>query len=314
MSSTTSIPIYKIYYKNKSGQTKQLGYLNDLTQIIPNNVGININGSISLYNFTDTTKPKSYIYITNAEYTPTIYVLGFWFSVNGVDTYTLLNMLSPDYKLIVRNKILYDSANTFNIPLTNMYNMCALIFEENSLSKIVINDNIYPLVNSIPVNNTNIINIALGNDNNMDTKFNGYIGEIQLLNNSLFTGDKFNIDTLYLKLKYKKTIPITTLPVTTQPPPVVTQLPPVTTQLLPVTTQLPPVTTQPPPVITQPPPVEQPIIQSPEITQQIVEADETGLKIIPATKPQTTKPVTTMYITTTTNPPIQENTGLLIIF
>ena len=287
----SSNKIFKIYYKDTTQKNKILGYLNELIQIIPGHIGPNINGSISLYDFTDTTKPNSYIYLTNAEYTPDIYVIGFWFSVIGTGEYTLLNMLSPEYKLIVRNKVLSDSLNTFTIPLTNVYNMCAMIFEEDRLTKIVLNDSIYPLANSISIPNiSGNVGISLGNDNNMRTKFNGYIGEIQLLNANSFTDGKFNIDTLYSKLKYKKTtITTTTLPSTTLP---TTTLP---------TTILP--TTQP-----------ETILQDPETTMQVVEADEDGLKLIPATKPQITVPTTTPYITTTTSPPIREDTALLITF
>ncbi len=275
-----STKIYKIFYTDSSNNTKILGYLNDLTQIIPGHIGPNINGSISLYDFTNTTIPDSYIYLTNAEYTPSIYAIGFWFSVIGTGEYTLLNILSPDYKLTVFNNSLYDSLNTFNVALTNVYNMCALIFEGNSLAKIVVNDNIYPLANSISISNiSGSIGISLGNDNNMGSKFNGYIGEIQLLNAASFIGGIFNIDTLYSKLKYKKTITTTTQPITT------------TTQ--PITT-----TTQPGTTTTQP----------------AIDANEDGLKIIPATIPQITVPTTTTttYIPTTTRPPIDDNTGLLI--
>ena len=83
----SSNKIFKIYYKDTSQNVKILGYLNELTQIIPGTTGPNINGSISLYDFTDTTKSNSYIYLTNAEYTPNIYVIGFWFSLANVLIY-----------------------------------------------------------------------------------------------------------------------------------------------------------------------------------------------------------------------------------
>ena len=298
---TTTSNIYKIYYSNKLA-----GYLSNITQIIPNITSQNATLPITLYDFTVTNTTDSYIYLTNAEYTSSLYALGFWFSVNGNGLYTLLNILSPNYKLTVANKLLSDSVNTFNIQLTNDYNMCAIIFEGNSLTKIVINDNIYPLVNSIPINNTNTINFALGNDNTMTSKLNGYIGEIQILNGNSFSGGKFNIDELYLKLKYKKSIPTTTLP-----PPVTTQSQPETTKQLiaPETTQSQPETTKQliAPETTQ---------SQPETTQQIIAPDVNGINIIPETTQQIISPetTTTMYMPTTTMPPIQENTGLLIKF
>jgi hypothetical protein len=318
--------IFKIYYKDTSQNVKILGYLNELTQIIPGTTGPNINGSISLYDFTDTTKSNSYIYLTNAEYTPDIYVIGFWFSVIGTGEYTLLNMLSPEYTLFVRNKVLSDSLNTFTISLTNVYNMCALIFEEDSLTKIVVNDSVYPLANSILIPNiSGSVGISLGNDNNMGTKFNGYIGEIQLLNANSFTDGKFNIDELYSKLKYKKsiitptlpsttlpstTLPSTTLPSTTLPSTTLpsTTLPSTTLPLttLPVSTEL-PASPLPEPIITEPP-----VIQEPETTIPDVEADVNGISFITETT-LPTLPTTTPYITTTTRPPIQEHKGLLFI-
>lgn len=318
----SSNKIFKIYYKDTTQKNKILGYLNELTQIIPGHIGPNINGSISLYDFTDTTKPNSYIYLSNAEYTPDIYVIGFWFSVIGTGEYTLLNMLSPEYKLTVSNKVLSDSANTFTISLTNVYNLCALIFEEDRLTKIVINDTIYPLANSISIPNiSGSVGIALGNNNNMVTKFNGYIGEIQLLNANSFTDGKFNIDDLYLKLKYIKSIPTTTLPVTTQPPittqPVITQPPtvtppPVVTPQPPVITRIPPIVTQQPPVVTLQEPEATP--QAPDATIPVVEADVNGISFITETTLPTlpTLPTTTPYIPTTTRPPIQENRGQIL--
>ena len=295
--------IFKIYYKDTTQKNKILGYLNELTQIIPGHTGPNINSSINLYDFNDTTKPNSHIYLTYAEYTPNIYALGFWFSVIGTGEYTLLHMLSQEYKLTVRNNTLSDSLNTFSIPLTNVYNMCALIFEENRLTKIVVNDSIYPLANSILIPYIGGSDgIALGNDNNMSTKFNGYIGEIQLLNVNSFTDGKFNIDTLYSKLKYKKTTITTTIPTTTIP---TTTLP---TTTIPTTTL--PTTTLP---TTTLPTTTLPTTQ-PETTMQVVEADEDGLKIIPETKPQITVPTTTPYIKTTTSPPLDEKIVKLIKF
>ena len=308
----TSTKIYKIFYTDSSNNTKILGYLNNLTKINPGLTGPNINGSISLYDFTNMTIQDSYIYLTNAEYTPSIYAIGFWFSINGNGSYTLLNILSPDYKLTVFNNSLYDSLNTFNVALTNVYNMCALIFEGNKLTKVVVNDNIYPLANSITILNIiGSVGISLGNDNNMRTKFNGYIGEIQLLNVDSFIGGIFDIDTLYSKLKYKKTIITTTQPVTTTTQPVTTTTQPVTT-----TTSQPGTTTTTQPVTTTTQPVTtttQPVTTT---TQPIIDANEDGLKIIPATTPQITVPTTTTtttsYIPTTTMSPLEKNTAQLI--
>jgi hypothetical protein len=293
----TSTKIFKLYYIDSSNNKQILGYLNELTQILHGHTGPNINGSISLYEFTDTQKPKSHIYLTNAEYTPNIYAIGFWFAVNGTSNYTLLNILSPEYRLTVSNKILSDSVSTFSIQLPNDYNMCALVFEANKLTKIVVNNDNYPLTNSIPIPNTSgSVGIALGNDNNMGTKFNGYIGEIQLLNANSFINGEFNIDTLYSKLKYKKTtLPTTTLPTTTLPTTIITPSNINENEdgikIISETTITQPVT---------------PIIQ-PNINE-----NEDGLKIISATTPQTTIPTPTSYIPTTTSSPIDENTALLI--
>jgi hypothetical protein len=302
--------IYKIFYQDATKTNKILGYLSNVTQIIPNITSQNTTQPINLYDFTNTSLTNSYIYLTNAEYTQNIYAVGFWFSVNGYGLYTLLNVLSPNYKLTVSNKSLSDSANTFDIPLTNVYNMCALIFEGNYITKVIVNDNIYPLVNSIPIDNTNTIKFALGNDNTMTSKLNGYIGEIQILNSKSFMGGKFNIDGIYLKLKYKQTIPTTTLPppVTTQPQPETTQSQPETTRQT-ITTE----TTQPPPETTRQTITTTETTQSqPETTQQIISPDVNGINIIPATTQQNITSTTTMYIPTTTMPPIQEKTGLLI--
>ncbi len=293
--------IYKIYYGNKIA-----GYLSNVSSIIPNITAQNTTLSITLYDFTATNIPDSYIYLTNAEYTENIYVLAFWFSVSENGLYTLLNILAPNYKLTVANKLLSDSFNTFNIPLTNVYNMCALIFEGNRLTKIVINDNIYPLVNSIPINNTNTINFALGNDNTMSSKLNGYIGEVQILNTNSFSNGKFNIDELYAKLKYKKIIPVTTqsqpettgqaIPTTQSQPETIGQAIP-STQSQTETTGQAILTTQ---------------SQPETIQSETINPDINGINIIHAANPQTTVSTTTMYTPTTTNPPIQSNTGLLI--
>lgn len=278
--------IYKIYYTNNTNQKKLAGYLNSITTIIPDISSINITGTINLYDFSLTNLLNRYIYLTNVEYTPDVYAFAFWFSVNDNSTYTLVHILNLDYKILITNKSLSDSVNAFNIPLplTKDYNMCALIFESNKLTKIVINEIVYPLTNSKSVPTNNAINVALGTDNTMTLKYNGLIGEIQILNNTSFTDGKFNIDSLLTKAKYKKAIPTTTPPTTTLP----TTTLPTTTQPVTTTTQ-PVTTTQPETTTTQP----ETTTTQPETTTTQPETT--------TTQPETT----TMYIPTTTTPPTE---------
>ena len=308
--------IFKIYYKDSTNNNIQIGYLSNINNIKSNITDSNIkdNESISLYNFTYTTL-KSYIYLKGVDYTSVIYVVSFWFSVADTGDYTLLDILNNGYQLKISNKVITDSklpTPSFRTsPLTKTYNMIALVIINDSIAKIIINDDEYPITLNITLQKP--LTLAFGNNNSLTKQLNGYIGNIKLLNSSSFPTAGFNKDTLYSLMSYKPTPPTTTAPTTTEAPTTTTGAPTTTTEAPTTTTEAPTTTTEAPTTNEEPPTTntEAPTTTTSTTAPASVKPDDYSSSLSDKPTNQQVNISTTKYNPTTTKPPLRPGVGYL---
>jgi len=292
MSST----IFKIYYKNLANFDTTIGYISDVSQIIPQHTSTNILKSINMYDFTSETL-NSYIYLNGIEYTSALYVVSFWFYITKTGNYTLLDILNNNYQITINQNIISGSNASFTYNLeSKSYNMIALVFETNMLTKIIINETtiIIPTISQIKVTN-NTINFAFGNNNSLTNKFIGYLGNIKILSAISFINSTFDIDTLHSLMGYKK-VPATTTEQTTT-----------TTEQTTTTTDQ---TTTTQPITSGATTTEQTTTSQPTTYG----ATTTTYGATTTTEPTTSQPTTTTtkYVTTTTNPPLSKDKAYLL--
>jgi hypothetical protein len=270
-----------------------------------------------MYDFKSETL-KSYIYLNGIEYTSALYVVSFWFYITKTGNYTLLDILNNNYQITINQNIISGSNASFTYNLeSKSYNMIALVFETNMLTKIIINETtiIIPTISQIKVTN-NTINFAFGNNNSLTNKFIGYLGNIKILSAISFINSTFDIDTLHSLMGYKK-VPATTTEQTTT----TTEQTTTTTEQTTTTTDQ---TTTTQPITSGATTTEQTTTSQPTTygattttygaTTTTYGATTTTYGATTTTEPTTSQPTTTTtkYVTTTTNPPLSKDKAYLL--